>query len=101
MTMAEIMFEWTGVIPWFIDSALARSIGAGDEKAALESQSLRKKLVPLRCQGTPEEVANAVLLLASNDASYCSDPCLLLTAALLAGRSYPTFSQGATQGHDR
>lgn len=70
------------VVPGLIDSALGRLRVSGDEKATAERQSIVREQVPLGRSGTPEEVAAAVLFLASDDASYCNGTCLMVDGGL-------------------
>ncbi|MDP6510550.1 MAG: SDR family oxidoreductase [Dehalococcoidia bacterium] len=70
------------VVPGLIDSALGRLRVAGDEKADAERQSIVRESVPLGRSGTPEEIANAVLFLASDEASYCNGTCLMVDGGL-------------------
>ncbi len=66
------------VVPGLIDSALGRLRVAGDDKAAAERQRTVQKVVPLGRSGTPEEVADAVLFLASDAASYINGAALVV-----------------------
>ena len=66
------------VVPGLIDSALGRLRVAGDEKATAERQRMVQKVVPLGRSGTPEEVADAVLFLASDTASYINGAALVV-----------------------
>jgi len=66
------------VVPGLIDSALGRLRVAGDEKATAERQRMVQKVVPLGRSGTPEEVADAVLFLASDAASYINGAALVV-----------------------
>jgi NAD(P)-dependent dehydrogenase (short-subunit alcohol dehydrogenase family) len=70
------------VVPGLIDSALGRFRVAGDEKADAERQAIVRDSVPLGRSGTPEEIANAVLFLASDEASYCNGTCLIVDGGL-------------------
>jgi len=70
------------VVPGLIDSALGQLRVAGDEKAAAARAKIVRKLVPLGRSGTPEEVANTVLFLASDDASFCNGSCLVVDGGL-------------------
>jgi len=70
------------VVPGLIDSALGRRRVAGDEKAAADRERLVRRRVPLGRSGTPEEVAEAVLFLASDQASYCNGTCLVVDGGL-------------------
>ena len=70
------------VVPGLIDSALGRFRVAGDEKADAERQAIVRDSVPLGRSGTPEEIASAVLFLASDEASYCNGTCLIVDGGL-------------------
>jgi NAD(P)-dependent dehydrogenase (short-subunit alcohol dehydrogenase family) len=70
------------VVPGLIDSALGRLRVAGDEKADADRQRIVRESVPLGRSGTPEEVADAVLFLASDEASYCNGSCLVVDGGL-------------------
>ncbi len=70
------------VAPGLIDSALGRLRVAGDEEATAERQKIVRESVPLGRSGTAEEVADAVLFLASEEASYCNGSCLVVDGGL-------------------
>jgi NAD(P)-dependent dehydrogenase (short-subunit alcohol dehydrogenase family) len=70
------------VVPGLIDSALGRNRIAGNEKAAAQRQRIVQTMVPLRRQGTPEDIASAVAFLASDEASYCNGTCLVVDGGL-------------------
>lgn len=71
------------VVPGLIDSALGRQRVERDPEAAAERRAKAQEVVPLGRQGTPEEVANCVLFLASDDASYCNGTCLVVDGGLI------------------
>ena len=58
-------------------------LGAGPERAACEAAFVRD--TPLRRFGTPEEVAYAVVYLASDESAYTTGAELVLDGGLLAG----------------
>lgn len=64
------------VVPGLIDSAMGRRRVSGNEAAAAERREWVRSHVPLGRQGSPEEVANVVAFLASDDAAYCNGVCL-------------------------
>ncbi|MFC2017180.1 SDR family NAD(P)-dependent oxidoreductase [Chloroflexota bacterium] len=66
------------VVPGLIDTALGRLRVVDDQTAAEERRKLIQASVPLARSGTPEEIANAVLFLASAEASYCNGSCLIV-----------------------
>lgn len=70
------------VVPGLIDSALGRLRVSGDEEATAERQRIVREQVPLGRSGTPEEVAAAVLFLASDEAAYCNGTCLMVDGGL-------------------
>ncbi len=69
------------VLPGAIDSAMARRL-AGDREAQVAPQ------IPLGRQGTPWEVAKAVLFLLSDDASYITAVELLVDGGVAARLAY-------------
>jgi 3(or 17)beta-hydroxysteroid dehydrogenase len=58
-------------------------LGEGQERAAREAALVRD--TPLRRFGTPEEVAHAVVYLASDESAYTTGAELVLDGGLLAG----------------
>lgn len=71
------------VAPGYIRTRMTEEGFDADERALLAS------LVPLGRPGEPEEVANLVLWLASDKASYVSGSCHTVDAGLLAGFNLP------------
>jgi NAD(P)-dependent dehydrogenase (short-subunit alcohol dehydrogenase family) len=71
------------VAPGYIRTRMTEEGFDADERALLTS------LVPLGRPGEPEEVANMVLWLASDKASYVSGSCHTVDAGLLAGFNLP------------
>jgi NAD(P)-dependent dehydrogenase (short-subunit alcohol dehydrogenase family) len=71
------------VAPGYIRTRMTEEGFDADERALLAS------LVPLGRPGEPEEVANMVLWLASDKASYVSGSCHTVDAGLLAGFNLP------------
>lgn len=71
------------VAPGYIKTKMTEEAFSDDEKALLTS------LVPLGRAAEPQEVANMVLWLASDKASYVSGSCHTVDAGLLAGFNLP------------
>ncbi|RLU78122.1 short-chain dehydrogenase [Streptomyces griseocarneus] len=59
--------------------------GADAEKAAAESESLYRRMVPLGRIGRPEEVARTALFLTGDDSSYVTGQPLVVDGGWLAG----------------
>ena len=57
----------------------------GEGKAFEENHAKFAKDIPLKRFGTPEEVANAVLYLASDESSYTTGSELMVDGGVLAG----------------
>lgn len=72
------------VAPGYIETPMTDSSFSPDEKALLTS------MVPLGRPAGPDEVANLVLWLASDKASYVSGSCHTVDAGLLAGFNLPS-----------
>ena len=78
------------VVPGPVDSAAARLRRGGDDATEEHRNNLKKvmeRLIPLHRSGTPEEIANAVIFLASDEASFCNGTCLVVDGGLSLGMS--------------
>lgn len=73
------------VCPGFVDTAMTQQ-GLSEESAAALAQAIPN---PGGCPATPEEVANLVLWLASDQASYMNGSVHIVDAGLTAGFSLP------------
>jgi NAD(P)-dependent dehydrogenase (short-subunit alcohol dehydrogenase family) len=71
------------VAPGYIKTNMTEEVFSEDEKAMLTM------MIPLGRGAAPEEVANMVLWLASDKASYVSGSCHTIDAGLLAGFNLP------------
>lgn len=70
------------VCPGVIDTPLTRSFLTGDDAEALEAEFAA--VSPLGRMGTPREVANAILFLASDEASFITGSALLVDGGTTA-----------------
>jgi NAD(P)-dependent dehydrogenase (short-subunit alcohol dehydrogenase family) len=72
------------VCPGWVDTGFNDPQFAHDSMTAEDIQEAIARTVPMRRQGTPEEMAAAVAFLASDDASYITGTTLLVDGGLLS-----------------
>lgn len=82
------------VHPGFIDTPLTRQSSPQAKHRLQQSLSLQ----PIPRFGTPEEVARAVLFLASDDASYCTGSLLVVDGGHIAGPYREPIKAAANEG---
>jgi len=75
--LAKFGIRCNAVLPGFIETPMVSQIPAKARKFAVDS-------TPLGRVGTPEEVAEVVLFLASNQSSYVTGACIEITGGFAA-----------------
>ncbi|MCC3770881.1 SDR family NAD(P)-dependent oxidoreductase [Streptomyces sp. UNOC14_S4] len=89
LELAERNIRVNVLCPGAVDSPMTNPAlldpGADAEKAAAESVSLYRKMVPLGRIGRPEEVARMALFLTGDDSSYVTGQPLVVDGGWLAG----------------
>lgn len=64
------------VMPGAIDTPMLQQAIAGTYGTAAEMRQARLAMVPMQCNGSPDDVAQAALFLASDDARFITGVCL-------------------------
>jgi meso-butanediol dehydrogenase/(S,S)-butanediol dehydrogenase/diacetyl reductase len=94
LELAAAGIRVNAVCPGLIDTpALARAV-----RGSTERETKLKSAVPLARLGRPEEVARAILFLASDDASYITGTTLVVDGGLTAWTGIPALVPGVTYG---
>jgi meso-butanediol dehydrogenase/(S,S)-butanediol dehydrogenase/diacetyl reductase len=94
LELATAGIRVNAVCPGLIDTpALARALRGSPER-----EGTARAAVPLGRLGRPEEVARAILFLASDDASYVTGTTLVVDGGLTAWTGIPDLVPGVTHG---